>query len=138
MKTKTTILGPGGAPVRATTMPSVSELRKRIPLASGVLDYFPDALLAVAQVSQAGNDQHNPGMSLRWTRGKSSDEADTLLRHFVERGTLDTDGIRHSAKMAWRALALLQKEVEVIIKPKTKRSKHEHRKRKRIATRSNR
>jgi hypothetical protein len=35
-----------------------------------------------------------------------------MLRHFAERGTLDTDGIRHSAKMAWRALALLQKEIE--------------------------
>ncbi|HEY7680676.1 MAG TPA: hypothetical protein VIC04_09190, partial [Terriglobia bacterium] len=40
------------------------------------------------------------------------DEADALLRHFIERGTLDTDGIRHSAKVAWRALALLQKEIE--------------------------
>lgn len=34
------------------------------------------------------------------------------MRHFVERGTLDTDGIRHSAKLAWRAMALLQKEIE--------------------------
>jgi len=30
----------------------------------------------------------------------------------MERGTYDTDGIRHSAKLAWRALALLQKELE--------------------------
>lgn len=34
------------------------------------------------------------------------------MRHFVERGKLDSDGLRHSAKMAWRALALLQKELE--------------------------
>jgi len=34
------------------------------------------------------------------------------MRHFVERGTLDTDGVRHSAKVVWRALALLQKEIE--------------------------
>jgi hypothetical protein len=29
------------------------------------------------------------------------------MRHFVERGTVDTDGVRHSAKVAWRALAPL-------------------------------
>ena len=34
------------------------------------------------------------------------------MRHFVERGTTDTDGVRHSAKVAWRALAGLQKEIE--------------------------
>jgi hypothetical protein len=30
----------------------------------------------------------------------------------VEAGTIDTDGIRHSAKVAWRALANLEKELE--------------------------
>jgi hypothetical protein len=34
------------------------------------------------------------------------------MRHLLERGTLDTDGIRHSAKVAWRAMAMLQKEIE--------------------------
>jgi hypothetical protein len=34
------------------------------------------------------------------------------MRHFLERGTIDTDGVRHSAKVAWRALAMLQKEIE--------------------------
>jgi hypothetical protein len=76
------------------------------------LDYFPDALLAVAECSKAGNDQHNPGKPLHWDRSKSQDESDALIRHFLERGTVDTDGIRHSAKVAWRALALLQKELE--------------------------
>jgi hypothetical protein len=27
-------------------------------------------------------------------------------------GTIDNDGVRHSAKVAWRALANLQKEIE--------------------------
>ena len=27
-------------------------------------------------------------------------------------GTIDDDGIRHTAKVAWRALACLQKELE--------------------------
>jgi hypothetical protein len=86
--------------------------RKAHPIATGVLSYFPDALLAIAHVSWVGNEQHNPGMALHWDRAKSMDEADALIRHFLERGSLDTDGLRHTAKMAWRALALLQKEIE--------------------------
>jgi hypothetical protein len=53
-----------------------------------------------------------PGAPLHWDRSKSADESDALIRHFMERGTRDSDGIRHSAKAAWRALALLQKEIE--------------------------
>lgn len=94
------------------SLPTDAKDRKRVPLATGCFDYFPLALAAVAQVSLVGNEQHNPGQPLHWDRSKSTDEADALMRHFVERGTLDTDGLRHSAKLCWRALALLQKEIE--------------------------
>lgn len=104
--------GIGGAPTRATTLPTDPAERKTFPVASGVLDYFPDALAAIAHVSWAGNEQHNPGQPLHWARGKSADEADTMMRHYLQRGTLDKDGLRHTAKMCWRALALLQKELE--------------------------
>lgn len=93
-------------------LPEEAKERKKIPIGTGVLDYFPAALAAVAAVSYAGNEQHNPGEELHWARGKSDDQADTMLRHFIERGTLDTDGHRHSAKMVWRALAILQLELE--------------------------
>jgi len=86
--------------------------RKQRPLYSGVLMYFPDALLEVAHTSFVGNEQHNPGTPLHWDRSKSTDEADACVRHLMEAGTLDTDGVRHSAKAAWRALANLQKEIE--------------------------
>lgn len=86
--------------------------RKAIPLARGLLDYFPDALMAVAELSQIGNEQHNPGQPLHWAKEKSTDEADALLRHLIDRGHFDTDGVRHSAKVAWRALALLQRELD--------------------------
>lgn len=76
------------------------------------MDYFPDAVVAVSNISYRGNEQHNPGQTLRWTRGKSSDHSDTMIRHYLQRGTLDTDGVRHSAKMVWRALAYLQEEIE--------------------------
>lgn len=105
-------LGIGGAPTRASILPEVPADRKQFPVASGVLDYFPDALAAVANVSWRGNEQHNPGQPLHWARSKSADEADTMIRHFLQRGSMDTDGLRHTAKMAWRALALLQKEIE--------------------------
>ena len=78
------------------SLPTDAKARKEIPLASGVFDYFPDALAEVAKVSKTGNDQHNPGQPLHWARGKSTDQADTMLRHFIERGTMDTDGMRHS------------------------------------------
>ena len=86
--------------------------RKQRPVFSGVLQYFPDAIMEVARCSWVGNEQHNPGMALHWDRAKSTDEADALVRHLMEAGTFDSDGVRHSAKVAWRALALLQKEIE--------------------------
>jgi hypothetical protein len=92
-------------------LPTDPQARKDIPLAA-VIDYFHDALAELALLIKSGNDQHNPGEPIYWNRDKSGDEADALLRHFVERGTIDSDGRRHSGKVAWRALALLQKEIE--------------------------
>ena len=86
--------------------------RKQTPVFSGVLKYFPDAIKAVARCSFVGNEQHNPNTSLHWDRSKSGDELDAMTRHLLDAGTLDTDGIRHSTKVAWRALANLQKEIE--------------------------
>ena len=86
--------------------------RKRIPIFSGFLAYFPLACAEVARCSQMGNGQHNPGEPLHWAREKSGDELDALGRHLLQAGTMDTDGIPHSAKIAWRALANLQKELE--------------------------
>jgi hypothetical protein len=93
-------------------LPTDAQARKDVPVATGFVDYFPDAIAAVAELSRIGNDQHNPGKPLFWDRSKSGDESDALMRHFLQRGTLDTDGVRHSTKVAWRALALLQKEIE--------------------------
>lgn len=94
------------------TLPTDAAARKDVPVFSGVLKYFPDAIAEVARLSRACNEQHNPGKPLHWDRSKSGDELDALTRHLLEAGTLDTDGQRHSAKVAWRALANLQKEIE--------------------------
>lgn len=85
--------------------------RKRYPMTRGLGDYFPDALAAVSNVSFEGNEKHNPGEELHWSRGKSMDHADCIARHLAQRGGFDGP-IRHSAALAWRALALLQEELE--------------------------
>jgi hypothetical protein len=103
---------PGDVPLQTRYLPNDSQVRKEFPIATGCLDYFPDALAAVAEVSYVGNEKHNPGEPTHWSRGKSMDHADALQRHFMERGSFDPNGLRHSAQMAWRALALLQEELE--------------------------
>jgi hypothetical protein len=74
---------------------------------------------AAARVSYLGNAKHNPGEPMHHARGKSMDHPDCILRHLLERGGVDVvmiDGIEHEIKhtgaLAWRALALLQEEIE--------------------------
>lgn len=96
-----------------------SAYRKMFPLCTGLLDYFPDALAETSRVSYLGNAKHNPGEPMHHARGKSNDHADCCARHLMERGGFDIiviDGfeykVRHSAALAWRALALCQEEIE--------------------------
>lgn len=87
--------------------------RKDLPVFSGVLSYFPDALLAISAHSKKGNDKHNPGMPLHWDKSKSTDHADCIARHLIDIGpnwdARDVEtGSYHATALAWRALALLQ------------------------------
>ena len=93
-------------------METNKDKRKQIPIYTGVLKYFPDAIAEIAKVSYVGNQQHHPDKPLHWDRAKSTDELDALMRHLLEIGKIDSDGMRHTAKVAWRALAYLQKEIE--------------------------
>jgi Domain of unknown function (DUF5664) len=86
--------------------------RKQHPLFTGLFNYFPDALMEVAHASWVGSQQHTPGVPIFWDRSKSTDQLDCLLRHAMEHGKRDSDGVRHMAKAAWRALAELQLEIE--------------------------
>jgi hypothetical protein len=97
------------------SLPTDAKQRKNVPIARGLLDYFPDACAAVAELSRIGNEQHNPGQPMHWAREKSTDHADCIVRHLIDRGTVDTDGVRHATKIAWRALALLQVEIEAAV-----------------------
>lgn len=93
-------------------LPTDAKIREQLPIASGFLDYFPLAVAAVAHCSLLANEQHNPGQPMHWARGKSTAHRDKIAKHLIDAGTFDTDGIRHSTKLAWRALANLQEELE--------------------------
>lgn len=94
------------------SLPTDPQERKNAPMYRGLLKYFPRALAAVAELSRIGNEQHNPGQPMHWNRAKSTDHGDCIVRHQCDAGTIDSDGVRHSTKVAWRALAQLEVELE--------------------------
>lgn len=86
-----------------------SDERKDIPIYSGFVCYFPDAMAAVAHLSQVANEKHNPGEPLHWSKDKSNDHMDCLMRHATEHQKYDgSDGFLHAVKVAWRGMANLQ------------------------------
>ena len=86
--------------------------RKDYPVWTGVINYFPDALMEVSRVSKIGNDQHHKGKPLHWDKSKSMDHLDALTRHLIQAKEDDIDGVSHLAKVAWRALAALQTKLD--------------------------
>lgn len=100
-------------------LPTDSKARKDVPLAAGCLFYFPDTFAAIAALSKKGNEKHNPGQPLHWSRGKSNDHADCIMRHLVDSGPDHTavdeeDQVLHAVKVAWRACALAQIAIETV------------------------
>jgi hypothetical protein len=85
-------------------LPTDADARKKIPVHTGFIAYFPRAIAAVAQVSLTGGIQHGQTPeTLHWDRAKSGDELDALMRHVI-----DEDW----PQVAWRALAHLEKHLE--------------------------
>lgn len=94
------------------SLPDEDAVRGDYPMFDGLLAYFPNALAEVSKVSKIGNDQHNPGQPMHWARNKSLDHENKIVRHLVDAGKFDGRGVRHTARLAWRALAMLQEELE--------------------------
>ena len=88
--------------------------RKATPVFTGVLKYFPNAIKYISKVSKAGNDQHHPGKPLHWDKSKSTDEPDALVRHLIDHSInpIDDDNMLHLGKVAWRALAMLERYLD--------------------------
>ena len=97
-------------PVEGEEVKSEAQERKDTPVYSGVLKYFPNALKEVSKCSLAGQKQHNQGDELYWDKTKSFDNEDALVRHLIDHSVdpMDTDGVLHLSKCAWRALAALE------------------------------
>lgn len=90
-----------------------SEERKQYPMSGGCVDYFPDGLALISHVSWTGNEKHNPGQSLHWSRWNSVDHADCIIRHHSTRDTEEHSiPLMHMAEEAWRVLAMLQEAME--------------------------
>lgn len=83
----------------------------KIPVFRGLIEYFPNACMAVAEVSQAGANKYE------W-KGWASVEngkvryTDALVRHLIKESTegdIDPDfGLLHAAHLAWSAMARLE------------------------------
>tara|TARA_R110000764_G_scaffold225491_2_gene315000 strand:- start:879 stop:1217 length:339 start_codon:yes stop_codon:yes gene_type:complete len=90
-------------PINATVLDGLSPIgRKQYPVGAFIRDYFPNALLVLANHSMLSNEQHNPGEPMRWAKEKSVGEGDQIIRHFME---------GDNVSMAWRALELLEREL---------------------------
>ena len=94
---------------------TIAEVRKQIPVFSGFIKYFPRAIESVAHLSFIANEQHNPGTLVHWDRTKSTDDLDAMMRHLTDHAKgieYDDDGMLHMTKVAWRAMATLEKLLE--------------------------
>ena len=93
-------------------LPKDATERKKWPVGTFLREYFPNAICYLAHLSWVANEQHNPGEPMHWARNKSTDQVDTMMRHFMEGDDLDSDEMLHTGKAAWRALARLEEVLE--------------------------
>ena len=96
-----------------STITTDAKARKAIPIHTTLFKYWPDAVAALAECCVVGGAQHGQEVSeLHWDRAKSGNELDAMMRHALDAGYLDTDQIRHSTKILFRAFCNLQLELE--------------------------
>lgn len=106
--------------VSKLTLPTDSQERKRIPMAAGLLAFFPAALAGVARASYEGNLKHTGSTSLQDFRWLSADHEDCIIRHLTDvmdlvsafsknvEGVTEQQILDEVSFLAWRALALSQ------------------------------
>jgi len=85
-------------------LPMDDEERKQLLIYDGFIKYFPRAIVAVTKQSLDGREKYwGKDKPVAWDRSKSPDELNSLMRHLL-------DG--HWAKLAWRAMSNLEKQIE--------------------------
>ncbi len=105
-------------------LPTDATERKKLPIGTGVLKYFPLALAEVAKASVAGNKQHLDGQPLHWDRSKSTDDFDAMIRHALQLDDPDEGGVSHVGAMMWRALAVGEKLLESRLNKRSSEDRH--------------
>ena len=90
---------------------------KDAPVYRGFLALFPNAMREIAGVMLKNQEKYVPDRQphdpIVWRREVSFNHEDSLARHLLEAGKIDPeDGQRHTAKVATRALMLLEVELE--------------------------
>ena len=98
--------------LRDVCLPEDQDERNKMCLFDGFMAYFPNAMAEVSKLSFAATQQHHPDQPMHWDRSKSTDHLNKIGRHMIDAGKLDDKGQRHSAALAWRAMANLQEELE--------------------------
>ena len=94
------------APASGAILPLDPKERKEVPLWTVISQYFPKAMVGVARVSFRANERHNPGQPMHWSREKSSDHKDCIVRHLLDEERIDPEtGQPEAVQAAWRALA---------------------------------
>lgn len=94
------------------SLPDDAQARTEYPMATGLLDYFPNALAEVSKLSYRATAQHHPDAGMHWDRSKSTEHPDKIIRHLADRHTVDDKGNDHWAMVVWRALAGYQEYLE--------------------------
>lgn len=104
---------------RSNTLPLGSAERKRVPLYSTVLRFFPAALCKLAEICRLGSEKHNPGQTPIHNRDVSKDHADCIVRHLIDLSEdyghgvgRDENGVPQVGYILWRAAALAQEWLE--------------------------
>jgi dATP/dGTP diphosphohydrolase, N-terminal len=95
---------------RSSNTPGAKMDFGKAPVFRGLVDYFPQAISAVSEVSQKGAEKYT------WKGWETVPEgferySDAMMRHLCAESHEDIDqdtGCLHAAQVAWNALARLQ------------------------------
>lgn len=96
-------------PLYDVLVANTSAARKLAPVHRGFNRYFPNAILAVAYLSRAANEKHNPNTEIGWSWNISDDHEDCVARHQLHLDHLDEFGLPHYVAVAWRSMSQLEK-----------------------------